>query len=66
MNESPAKALARCKVQHPRWRIERVDGPDWSWYVATRAPARISSDEAVVEQIKCATVPQLEVELAGR
>ena len=62
MSDTPAKALARCKVQNPTCRIVRVDGPDQSGYVATRGPAGTRQEEVVTAP----TVPQLDIELAGR
>ena len=60
---SPGRdALARCRVQHPGWRIVRVDDPDWRGFAAFRGTPG-SRDEVVVT---APTVAQLDIELAGR
>lgn len=62
MTTTTAEALARCKVQHPAWRIVRVDGPDWYGFAAFRGLAGDPDEEVVT----ASTVAVLDTKLAGR
>ena len=55
MSDTPAARLARIKVQHPAWRIYRVDGG----YMATRGTPGSPEEETVT----AASPAQLECEL---
>ena len=57
-----ADALARLRVQHPDWRVYKVDGPDWCGWAAYNGEPGDPGEQLVTAP----TLLALEVELAGR